>query len=160
MKGYVVRQMTVECRALKGEKHFVIIEDVRAVVKAGEQWGDVYYGEYDGGSPESQSFYDRNPYYRRWRNSYLYPENLKEVLTTAGMEHSGLDILAREKVLINVDFFIVQYARHEWIEYLIKAKLYRLVQDITNGSFCGCDRYIHRGHSLQECLALDSGGVN
>ena len=160
MKGYVVRQMTVECRALKGEKDFVITEDLRAVVRAGERWGNVYYGEYDNGSPESQSFYDRNPYNRRWRNSYLYPDNLKEVLPTAGMEHSGLDILARENVLINVDFFIIQYERHEWIEYIIKAKLYRLAQDITNGSFWGNDRFIHYGHNLQQCLNLDSNGVN
>lgn len=158
--GYVVRQMTIECRPMKGEKDFVIREDLRAVVRKWEQWGTVYYGEYEDGSPESQSFYDHNPFNRRWRSSYLYPGNLQEVLPTAAMEHSGLEILAREKVKINVDFFIVQYPRCEWIEYLIKAKLYRLVQDITNGSLWGSARDIHHGNNLQECLGLDSSGVN
>lgn len=160
IKGYVVRQMTVECRPIDSEKDFVIYEDLRAVVKAGEQWGDVYYGEYADGSPEAQSFYDRNPFNRRWRSSFLYPGNLKEVMETAGISHSGLDILARNKVQINVDFFIVQYPGREWIEYLIKAGLYQLVKDITDGCLFGNSYRINKyGTNLQECLGIDGAGL-
>ena len=158
--GYVVRQMTVECRPGKGGKELEIFEDVRAVVSAGENWGKCYYGEYTKGTPESQSFYDRNPSNRRWRSSYLYPGNLKEVLPTAGMEHSGLDIIANNNVKLNVDFFVVNYPKRTWIEYLIKAGLYRLVKDITDGSIWGGAYGIEYGTSLQECLGIDGAGVN
>jgi hypothetical protein len=158
--GYVVRQMTVECRPGKGGKELEIFEDVRAVVSAGENWGKCYYGEYTKGTPESQSFYDRNPSNRRWRSSYLYPGNLSEVLPTAGMEHSGLDIIANNNVKLNVDFFVVNYPKRTWIEYLIKAGLYRLVKDITDGSIWGGAYGIEYGTSLQECLGIDGAGVN
>ena len=94
--------------------------------------------------------------------SYLYPNNLGEVLPAAGMEHSGIDILARKKIPVNVDYFIVKYPSMTWIEYLIKAGLYRLVQDIVNNSWGYSGESVVRtsGRNLQECLMLDAAGVN
>lgn len=159
---YVERQMTVECRAYKGEKELRIYEGIRAIVPKKEHWGDVYYGEYTDGTPWDQSFWTSNPKNWRWKNSYLYPNNLGDVLQTAGMEHSGIDILARKKIPVNVDFFVVKYPNMRWIEYLIKAGLYRLVQDIVNnGIYFSRDRIIReKGRTLQECLMLDAAGVS
>jgi len=159
---YVERQMTVECRPLEGRKELRIYEHIRAVVPKGEHWGNVYYGEFADGTPEHQFFRDTNPMNRRWKMSYLYPNNLGEVLPAAGMEHSGIDILARKKVPVNVDYFIVKYPSMTWIEYLIKAGLYRLVQDIVNNSWGYSGESVVRtsGRSLQECLMLDAAGVN
>ena len=159
---YVERQLEVECRALEGKKELRIYEYLRAIVPKGEYWGKVYYGEYLDGTPKDQSFYDHNPKNRRWKDSYLYPNNLREVLPAAGMEHSGIDILARKRILINVDFFIVKYPNMRWIEYLIKAGLYRLVQDIVNdGIYYRKEHTVKEsGRSLQECLILDAAGVN
>ena len=159
---YVERQMTVECRPLEGRKELRIYEHIRAVIPKGEHWGDVYYGEFADGTPEHQSFRDTNPMNRRWKMSYLYPNNLGEVLPAAGMEHSGIDILARKKIPVNVDYFIVKYPSMTWIEYLIKAGLYRLVQDIVNNSWDYSGESVVRtsGRNLQECLMLDAAGVN
>lgn len=159
---YVERQMTVECRPLEGRKELRIYEHIRAVIPKGEHWGDVYYGEFADGTPELQSFRDTNPMNRRWKMSYLYPNNLGEVLPAAGMEHSGIDILARKRIPVNVDYFIVKYPSMTWIEYLIKAGLYRLVQDIVNNSLGYSGESVVRtsGRNLQECLMLDAAGVN
>ena len=89
-----------------------------------------------------------------------HPGNLQEVLPTAGMEHSGLDIIANNNVKLNVDFFVVNYPKRTWIEYLIKAGLYRLVKDITDGLIWGGAYGIEYGTSLQECLGIDGAGVN
>ena len=154
--------MTVECRPLEGRKELRIYEHIRAVIPKGEHWGDVYYGEFADGTPEHQSFRDTNPMNRRWKMSYLYPNNLGEVLPAAGMEHSGIDILARKKIPVNVDYFIVKYPSMTWIEYLIKAGLYRLVQDIVNNSWDYRGESVVRtsGRNLQECMMLDAAGVN
>ena len=155
---YIVRQLKAECRVTADGKELKIYEYLRAVVPKGENWGKVYYGECTDGGPNDQSFTDTNPVGRRWKTSYLYPNNLQEVLPAAGMEHSGLDILARKNVKINVNMFITTYHKRPWIEYLIKAGLYRLVQDIS-------DNYVHddcikkTGRNLQECLMLDGAGV-
>ena len=156
--GYVERQLTVYCRPWNGKKNYTIYEDLRAIVPEKQTWGKVYYGEYNDTGPEDQCFWDKNHYSRRWKTSYLYPGGLREVLETAGMEHSGLDILARDKVLINVDYFIISYHNMEWVEYLIKAGLYRLVQDIVDRN-----RRVQinsSGTSLQECLSLNGAGIS
>lgn len=159
---YVERQLKAECRITANGKELQIYENLRAIVPKGENWGKVYYGEYPESAPEDQSFSDTNRSNRRWRDSYLYPNNLQEVLPVAGMEHSGIDILARKRILINVDFFIVKYPGMMWIEYLIKAGLFRLVQDIVNKAmyYRGESLIPPSGKNLQECLMLDAAGVN
>lgn len=159
---YIVRQLKAECRVTADGKELKIYEYLRAVVPKGENWGKVYYGECTDGGPNDQSFTDKNPVGRRWKTSYLYPNNLQEVLPAAGMEHSGIDILAKKRIPFNVDFFVVKYPQMQWIEYLIKAGLYRLVQDIVNeGLFYSGEAVIKEsGKNLQECLMLDAAGVN
>ena len=155
---WVERQLDVLAYALEGKKDYTIYEDMRAIVPKGETWGKVYYGELHDGLLGHQCFWTANPAQKRWRKSYLYPGNLDTVLGLANMSHSGLDILARKNVKINVNMFITMYHKREWIEYLIKAGLYRLVQDIS-------DNYVHdelikkSGRNLQECLMLDGAGV-
>lgn len=160
--AYVERQLKAECRITADGKELQIYENLRAIVPKGENWGKVYYGEYNESAPEDQSFTDTNAANRRWRDSYLYPYNLAEVLPAAGMEHSGIDILARKRILINVDFFVVKYPGMRWIEYLIKAGLFRLVQDIVNKAmyYRGESLIKASGRNLQECLMLDAAGVN
>ena len=155
---WVERQLDVFSFAWEGKKEYRIYEDIRAVIPKSETWGKVYYGELGDGYLGHQIFWDANPAQKRWKKSYLYPGNLQEVLGVAGMSHSGLDILARQRVKINVNQFITMYHKRPWIEYLIKAGLYRLVQDIS-------DNYVHddcikkTGRNLQECLMLDGAGV-
>ena len=155
---WVERQFDVYAYALEGKKDFDIFEDLRAVIPKSEQWGTVYYGEWSDGKLGRQSFWTSNPAQKRWKRSYLFPDNLGEVLGIAGMSHSGLDILARQKVPINVNHFIIDYKNREWIEYLIKAGLYRLVQDLTD-NYMEAGLINKSGRTLRECLRLDGAGV-
>lgn len=158
--GYVERQLVAECVDTKEGRDFIIYEDLRAIVPAGHQWGTVYYGEYSAAETDSQMFWDTNPMNKRWRSSYLYPGNLREVLPLAGLEHSGIDILARKNIKVNVNHFLINYNRRPWIEYLIKAGLYNLVRDITDGGTWYEIKINAEGRNLQECLGLDGAGVN
>lgn len=159
-QGYVERQLVAECVDGQEGRNFIIYEDLRAIVPGGCQWGTVYYGEYAAGEIDSQMFWDTNPMNKRWKSSYLYPGNLREVLPLAGLEHSGIDILARRKVQINVNYFLINYHRRPWIEYLIKAGLYNLVRDITDGQSWYGIKINANGRNLQECLGLNGAGVN
>lgn len=162
MKGYVERQLHVYCTESPEGAEFYICEDVRALCKAGEHWGKCYYGQDTDETPRLQTFWDTNAKNRRWKSSYIYPNNLGSVLGTAGLEHSGLDILARKRIPINVDFFIVKYDEMPWIEYIIKAGLNRLVKEIVDCGLYGIPPGVVKGSgsSLQECLMLDGSGVN
>ena len=158
--GYIERQLKVICEESEKGREFVFCEDIRAIVPAGQQWGDVYYGEYSGGRVENQMFWDTNSRNKRWLSSYLYPGNLQEILPLAGLEHSGIDILARKGIKINVDYFLINFYKRPWIEYLIKAGLYNLVQDIVDKQLFWRIKLNEKGTSLQECLRLDGAGVN
>ena len=161
-KGYVERQLHVFCNESPEGAEFYVCEDIRALVRAGERWGKCYYGQETDAAPREQTFWVTNPKSRRWKSSYIYPHNLPAVLIAAGMEHSGLDILARKRIPINVDYFIVKYDKMPWIEYLIKAGLNRLVKEVVDCGMWGVPEGIVKesGNSLQECLMLDANGVN
>ena len=159
-QGYVERQLKVYCAASEEGRHFIICEEIRAIVNAGYQLGDVYYGKYSDARPENQAFWDGNSQNKRWLSSYLYPGNLREVLPLAGLEHSGIDILAGKGRKINVDYFLINFDRRPWLEYLIKAGLYNLVQDVVDRQQLWRINLNGKGRSLQECLRLDGAGVN
>lgn len=157
--AWVERQLTVEMEVLDNEKNLYVYEDVRAVIPQKEHWGTVYYGEDKEADPKHQGFIRSNPMNRRWKKSFLYPNNLQEVLPAAGLEHSGLKEMAMAGEPLDVNNFVVGYDGKPWIEYLIKAGLYNLVRDINDGN-PSTRIQIKPGNNLQDCLGLNADGLN
>lgn len=157
--AWVERQLTVEMEVLDNEKNLYVYEDIRAVIPQKEHWGTVYYGADTEADPKHQDFIGSNPKSRRWKKSYLYPNNLREVLPAAGLEHSGLKEMAMAGEPLDVNNFVIGYDEKPWIEYLIKAGLYNLVRDITSGN-PSTRIQIKPGNNLQDCLGLNADGLN
>lgn len=157
--AWVERQLNVEMEVLDNEKNLYVYEDIRAVIPQKEHWGTVYYGEDKEADPKHQGFIRSNPMNRRWKKSFLYPNNLQEVLPAAGLEHSGLKEMAMAGEPLDVNNFVIGYDGKPWIEYLIKAGLYNLVRDINDGN-PSTRIQIKPGNNLQDCLGLNADGLN
>ena len=158
-EGWLERQCLAECRWSSAGKEVEIYEEIRVVIGKGECYGTVYYGTRRFADEFEQDWWDRNGGNKRFAPSYLYPDNLQEALPCGGLEHSGLDVIAKEKVKLNINRFILRYNDQPWLEYLIKAGLYRLAADIAN-SYYVPELICPYGSSPKGALQLDGNRVN
>lgn len=158
-EGWLERQCLAECRWSSAGKEVEIYEEIRVVIGKGECYGTVYYGTRRFADEFEQDWWDRNGANKRFVPSYLYPDNLQEALPCGGLEHSGLDVIAKEKVKLNINRFILRYNDQPWLEYLIKAGLYRLAADIAN-SYYVPELICPYGSNLKGTLQLDGNRVN
>lgn len=104
------------------------------------------------------------PHFLSWRNSfegdtagYLYFRNLAELLRNTPWQYSQLERFARIAATMDAIPYLNAYVQWPVIEYLVKAKLFRLVSDIVHGSYhfmigktVNCE-----GKNLQDVLKLD-----
>lgn len=158
---WVERQLRAVCTWDFGKKEIEILEDIRAIIPKNHTWGNVWYGTYREQDEFCQKFWDTNRENKRFYESYLYPENLQEVLPYGNLQHSGLDILANKCKKINVNYFITTYHGRSWMEYWIKAGLYRLAMEVTRLSgMWGNPSYIKEDEKkLSLCLRINGDRV-
>ncbi len=158
---WVERQLRAVCTWDFGKKEIEILEDIRAIIPKNHTWGNVWYGTYREQDEFCQEFWDTNRENKRFYESYLYPENLQEVLPYGNLQHSGLDILANKCKKINVNYFITTYHGRSWMEYWIKAGLYRLAMEVTGGyGMWGNPSYIKEDEKkLSLCLRINGDRV-
>lgn len=158
---WVERQLRAVCTWAFGKKEIEILEDIRAIIPKNHTWGNVWYGTYQEQDEFCQEFWDTNRGNKRFYESYLYPENLQEVLPYGKLQHSGLDILANKCKKINVNYFITTYHGRPWMEYWIKAGLYRLATEVTRiYGMWGNPSYIKEDEKkLSLCLRINGDRV-
>ena len=158
---WVERQLRAVCTWDFGKKEIEILEDIRAIIPKNHTWGNVWYGTYREQDEFCQKFWDTNRENKRFYESYLYPENLQEVLPYGNLQHSGLDILANKCKKINVNYFITTYHGRSWMEYWIKAGLYRLTIEVTGVyRMWGNPSYIKEDEKkLSLCLRINGDRV-
>ena len=154
---WVERQLLAKCVWDNTGKNVEVYEEIRAITPKGAHWGTVYYGEYYDSDEKSQCFWDRNTANKRWRSSLLYPGNLDEVRDYTELD--CMDILAENGIRFEVNAYIISGRTKPWVEYLIKAGLTKLTEDILH-------RWIpqpclnYDGKKLTEFLKLDGSRVN
>ena len=104
------------------------------------------------------------PHFLSWRDSFegdtaghLYFRNLAELLRNTPWQYSQLERFARIAATMDAIPYLNAYIQWPVIEYLVKAKLFRLVSDIVYGSYhfmigktVNCE-----GKNLQDVLKLD-----
>ena len=104
------------------------------------------------------------PHFLSWRDSfegdtagYLYFRNLAELLRNTPWQYSQIERFARIAATMDAIPYLNAYVQWPVIEYLVKAKLFRLVSDIVYGSYhfmigktVNCE-----GKNLQDVLKLD-----
>lgn len=129
---WVERQFKTICRWSAGKKEIQMFEEIRAIIPKGKDWGKVWYGTRIEADEFEQDFWDRNQQNKRFVPSYLYPDNLKEVLPCGNLERSGIDALANSGTKFNVNKFITSFRARPYFEYIAKAGLYRLIADIVD----------------------------
>ena len=143
---WVERQFKTICRWSAGKKEIQMFEEIRAIIPKGKDWGKVWYGTRIEADEFEQDFWDRNQQNKRFVPSYLYPDNLKEVLPCGNLERSGIDALANSGTKFNVNKFITSFRARPYFEYIAKAGLYRLIadqmtMDIFGASAAGTDTW-------------------
>lgn len=170
---WIERQLRAICTWTPGKKEIEILEDIRVIIPRDKTWGKVWYGTYSERSEEGQDFWDKNQANKRFYESYLYPDNLKEVLPYGGtIQYSGLAVIAEMQRKINVNSFITTFTRRRWMEYWIKAGLIKLAAEVTKEyGMWGNPSYIREsrekltenlkinGNRLYRLKILD-GGIN
>ena len=146
--NWMERQLRTRCTWGADGKEIEIFEDIRAIIPIHKTWGKLWYGIYKEADEFAQDFWDKNQIYKRFYESYLYPENLKETLPYGDLQYSGLDIIANRHQKINVNTFIVTYQDRKWVEYWIKAGLLRMTADLAkNYGMWGNPNYIRASES-------------
>lgn len=104
------------------------------------------------------------PHFLSWRDSFegdtaghLYFSNLAELLRNTPWQYSQIETFARSVTTMDAIPYLNAYVQWPVIEYLVKAKLFRLVSDIVYGSYhfmigktVNCE-----GKNLQDVLKLD-----
>ena len=146
--NWMERQLRTRCTWGASGKEIEIFEDIRAIIPIHKTWGKLWYGTYKEADEFEQDFWDKNQINKRFYESYLYPENLKETLPYGDLQYSGLDIIANHHQKINVNTFIVTYQDRKWVEYWIKAGLLRMTADLTkNYGMWGNPNYIRASES-------------
>jgi hypothetical protein len=146
--NWMERQLRTRCTWGADGKEIEIFEDIRAIIPRHKTWGKLWYGTYKEADEFGQDFWDKNQINKRFYESYLYPENLKETLPYGDLQYSGLDIIANRHQKINVNTFIVTYQDRKWVEYWIKAGLLRMTADLAkNYGMWGNPNYIRASES-------------
>ena len=146
--NWMERQLRTRCTWGADGKEIEIFEDIRAIIPIHKTWGKLWYGTYKEADEFGQDFWDKNQINKRFYESYLYPENLKETLPYGDLQYSGLDIIANRHQKINVNTFIVTYQDRKWVEYWIKAGLLRMTADLAkNYGMWGNPNYIRASES-------------
>ena len=158
-EGWLERQCLAECRWSSAGKEIDIYEEIRVIIGKSKCYGTEYYGTRRFADETEQDWWDRNGANKHFAPSYLYPDNLQETLPCGGLDHSGLDVIAKEKVKLNINRFVLRYNDQPWLEYLIKTGLYRLAADIAN-SYYVPELICPYGSSLKGTLQLDGNRVN
>ena len=133
------------------------------IIPRARNWGKVWYGTGCERDEFEQDFWDHNQTNKQFYKSYLYPENLKEVLAYGdSLQNSGLDILADIQRKINVNTFIVTFKARKWLEYWIKAGLIQLAEDVVElYGMWGNPEYIRTdGKKLTENLGLNGNRLH
>lgn len=154
---WVERQLLAKCTWDNTGKNVEVYEEMRAIAPKGAHWGTVYYGEYYESDEKSQCFWDKNQANKRWRISLLYPGNLHEIRDYVKM--NCMDILAENGIRFKVNDYIVVGRAKPWVEYLVKAGLTKLTEDILSGWIMP-SRLNYDGKKLTEFLKLDGSRVN
>lgn len=159
---WVERQFKTICRWSAGKKEIQMFEEIRAIIPKGKDWGKVWYGTRIEADEFEQDFWDRNQQNKRFVPSYLYPDNLQEVLPCGNLERSGIDALANSGTKFNVNKFITSFRARPYFEYIAKAGLYRLIADIVDQygwwgePSCMCTHE----KKLKDALQLDGNRTN
>lgn len=160
---WVERQFRAVCTWKTGEiKKIELYEELRAIIPKGECWGKVWYGINNDADEFAQDFWDKNPISKQFRSSYLYPGNLAEVLPYGELQNSGLDLLAKQGVKLNVNKYITTFHQRTWMEYLAKAGLSRLVADVVEkyGWWGNPNAIRTNAASVKAALKLDGNRTN
>ena len=158
---WVERQFKAFCR-WSAKKEIQMFEEIRVIIPKGEDWGKVWYGTRQNADEFEQDFWDKNQQNKRFVPSYLYPDNLPEVMPYGKLERSGIDTLANSGTKFNVNKFITSFKSRPYIEYLAKAGLYRLIADIISqygwwgDPSCICTH----AKKLKDALQLDGNRTN
>lgn len=158
---WVERIFKCVCR-WESEKTIDFFEQIRILMNEGEHFGKVYWGEYDDADEFDQSFWDRkrDSSFSCTKRSYLYPGTLPEVLPFAGLEHSGIDILAEKCIRMDYNAFIQKFSRMPYIEYMIKRGLIHLVADITRYYYVlNTGQLEIDGNRVARLKAMDGGWI-
>lgn len=159
--SWIERQLVAVCKWRSGQKHIEVFEEIRAIVLKGRTWGKVYYGQkYDADEIE-QDFWTSNRINRRWKESLLYPGNLKEIYEYNEWKRNGMDILAADGIRFNVNRYVTQMRDINWVEYLVKAGLINLTRELLQDYYWGMPRCINGNEkSIKGFLRLDGNRTN
>lgn len=161
---WVERQFHAVCTwKAGGKKEIKFCEDIRALIPKGDNYGKLYYGVHNGADEFEQEWWDRKSSGRRFAGAYLYPGNLEEALPYGNLENSGIKGAAESLEKINVNTFIATFRYRPYLEYFLKAGLYRLAADILET--CGYwdwhpEEICTYAKSLKGALQLDGNRTN
>lgn len=120
---------------------------------------EIYYNQYNSFSGY-QSFDRHNPANRRIRDSYLYPEEIRECL--AGTYYSGwvtaFGTMAQAGVKANYNNLMTAQGNHGlagMLEYLTKGRFFRLAQEVADRTWTQYrGTLIEYGRNAQEVLGI------
>ena len=159
--SWIERQLVAECKWHSGQKRIEVFEEIRAIVLRGRTWGKVYYGQKYDADEFEQDFWTSNRINRRWKESLLYPGNLKEIYEYNGWKRNGMDILAADGIRFNVNRYVTQMKDVNWVEYLVKAGLINLTRELLQDYYWGMPRWINENEkSIKGFLRLDGNRTN
>lgn len=157
------RLFTVKMTADQSGKKIELWAELCAVIPVGETWGKVYYGQNYEQDELEQDWWDSNPRNKRWKEAFLFPGNLQEVLPMGVLQNSGMDILAEKGRKFEVNKFIITFHNREYMEYLIKGGFIRMASDIVKlyGWWGGEEHYLKTsGTTYKELFKIDGNRVN
>lgn len=159
---WVERIFKCVCR-WDSRKSIDFYEQIRILMKEGEHYGKVYYGQSNDADEFAQNFWDKRTMgcsFSCSRQTYLYPGRLKEVLSFAGLERSGMDILAEKTVKADFNRYICIYDDRKYIEYIIKRGMINMARDLINyREYLPGGKLDLDGNRIARLKAIDGGMI-
>lgn len=156
---WVMRQFKAQCTWSPGQKEIVFFEELREIMQQGETRGKTWYGLDSDVDELEQEFWDRNKKGKRFVWSYLYPGTLDEILEMEILKRSGLDFMAAHGEKFAVGDYIRAFREAPYLEYLAKARLYKLASDSAESQWWAAEVLNRLGNTLQETLKIDGNRV-
>lgn len=157
------RLFTASMTADQSGKKIKLCAELCAIIPAGKTWGKVYYGQNSECDEFEQDWWDTNSVNKRWKESFLYPGNLKEVLPMGDLQNSGMDILADNGRKFEVNKFIVSFHDRAYMEYLVKGGFMGMAVEIVRlyGWWGGEISYFKTSkNTYKELFQIDGNRVN
>jgi len=157
-KGFIVRYFSGSITYMKHYKNPTIhyYETIREIYTPNNNFLIIKKYEYNEFLQTGETRWCDDSRRREVPKAYFYTRNLKSILADTKWKYSCMYDYAKEVKFLFADVFLIEYLKHPTIEYFIKAKLYKFVDDNLSCYNSAWDGINFKAKKIKDIFGIDN----